>query len=68
MGRETLGEVRGTLEEIRDGSGDNPRGARRVGGPSGRSGQVGGPSGRSGTGRRTLPEDQHGSGDPTKGP
>ena len=45
---------RGTLPEVRDGSGDSHVGLRRIGDPQGGLVWVGGPSWRSGTGLGTL--------------
>ena len=68
----------GTLEEVRDGSKDPPRGRGRVGRSSKRSGtgrgtlrevrDGSGPSGRFGIGQETLGDVQDGSGDPLVGP
>ena len=58
----SYGTGRGTLKEVRDGSGD-PRGCpERFGGHSGRSGTGRGPSELPGTGRGTLGEVRDGSG------
>ena len=54
MGRTRTG--RGTLSEVRDGSGDHWGGSGWVGGPSLRFGTGLGTLGESRTGRETLPE------------
>ena len=69
-GRRLLGRFgtgHGTLEVVRDGSGDPRKGPGGVEGASGRSGRGQGASGRSGRGRETLGEVRHGLGDPRGG-
>ena len=57
------GTGRGTLGEVRDGSGDPLGGQRRVGDPWGGLKRVGGHLGIVGTGRGTLGEVRDGSGE-----